>query len=85
MYGFSRRPALLPLSACLYREAFLSHDFRIASLRKRALLAGYIDLSKRRVSQEDILKCEEKFAKAKAVRKWLNISVMFVALIFNRA
>ncbi|KAF7487684.1 Eukaryotic translation initiation factor 2 subunit 1 [Sarcoptes scabiei] len=28
---------------------------------------GYIDLSKRRVSPEDIIRCEEKFAKAKAV------------------
>ena len=28
---------------------------------------GYIDLSKRRVSPEDILKCEERFAKAKTV------------------
>lgn len=28
---------------------------------------GYIDLSKRRVSQEEIKKCEEKFTKAKAV------------------
>src|ERR1700760_890516 len=28
---------------------------------------GYIDLSKRRVSTEDILKCEERFAKAKTV------------------
>ena len=29
---------------------------------------GYIDLSKRRVSPEDIVRCEEKFAKAKAVK-----------------
>jgi len=29
---------------------------------------GYIDLSKRRVSAEDIQKCEEKFNKSKAVR-----------------
>ena len=28
---------------------------------------GYIDLSKRRVSSEDIVKCEERFNKAKAV------------------
>jgi len=32
---------------------------------------GYIDLSKRRVSPEDIIKCEEKFAKAKAVNSIL--------------
>ena len=31
------------------------------------LLLGYIDLSKRRVSAEEVVKCEEKFAKAKAV------------------
>jgi len=33
---------------------------------------GYIDLSKRRVSPEDIIKCEEKFAKAKAVNSILR-------------
>ncbi|KAI2805428.1 Eukaryotic translation initiation factor 2 subunit 1, partial [Blomia tropicalis] len=33
---------------------------------------GYIDLSKRRVSPEDILRCEEKFAKAKAVHSILR-------------
>ena len=33
-----------------------------------AVLAGYIDLSKRRVSAEDMEKCEEKFNKSKAVR-----------------
>ncbi|XP_076318878.1 eukaryotic translation initiation factor 2 subunit 1-like isoform X2 [Tachypleus tridentatus] len=33
---------------------------------------GYIDLSKRRVSPEDIMKCEEKYAKAKAVNSILR-------------
>lgn len=33
---------------------------------------GYIDLSKRRVSAEEVLKCEEKFAKAKAVNSILR-------------
>ncbi|XP_072169860.1 eukaryotic translation initiation factor 2 subunit 1-like [Diadema setosum] len=33
---------------------------------------GYIDLSKRRVSAEEIKKCEEKFAKAKAVNSILR-------------
>lgn len=33
---------------------------------------GYIDLSKRRVSPEDIERCEEKFAKAKAVNSILR-------------
>ena len=31
---------------------------------------GYIDLSKRRVSPEDVLKCEDKFNKSKAVREF---------------
>lgn len=29
--------------------------------------AGYIDLSKRRVSPEDVIKCEERYNKSKAV------------------
>lgn len=33
---------------------------------------GYIDLSKRRVSHEEIMKCEEKFAKAKCVNSILR-------------
>lgn len=33
---------------------------------------GYIDLSKRRVSSEEILKCEEKFAKGKTVNSILR-------------
>ena len=33
---------------------------------------GYIDLSKRRVSPEDVMRCEEKFAKAKAVNSILS-------------
>ncbi|XP_005105117.1 eukaryotic translation initiation factor 2 subunit 1 [Aplysia californica] len=33
---------------------------------------GYIDLSKRRVSPEEVIKCEEKFAKAKAVNSILR-------------
>jgi len=33
---------------------------------------GYIDLSKRRVSPEDIIACEDKFAKAKAVNSILS-------------
>lgn len=33
---------------------------------------GYIDLSKRRVSTEEIAKCEEKYAKAKAVNSILR-------------
>lgn len=33
---------------------------------------GYIDLSKRRVSPEEIVKCEEKFAKAKCINSILK-------------
>ncbi|TGZ69151.1 hypothetical protein CRM22_003883 [Opisthorchis felineus] len=33
---------------------------------------GYIDLSKRRVSSEEVAKCQEKFAKAKAVNQILR-------------
>ncbi|KAK9379004.1 translation initiation factor 2, alpha subunit [Kockiozyma suomiensis] len=33
---------------------------------------GYIDLSKRRVSAEDVIKCEEKFNKSKAVHSILR-------------
>jgi len=33
---------------------------------------GYIDLSKRRVSPEEVLKCEEKFSKAKTVNSILR-------------
>ena len=36
------------------------------------LLSGYIDLSKRRVSAEDIEKCEEKFEKGKLVHSVLT-------------
>lgn len=32
------------------------------------MVLGYIDLSKRRVGQEDIVKCTEKFSNAKHVR-----------------
>ncbi len=34
-------------------------------------ILGYIDLSKRRVSTEDISKCGEKFARGKTVRCFL--------------
>jgi len=43
---------------CLVRTA----DPRQFSRRK-----GYIDLSKRRVSAEDVVKCEERYNKSKAV------------------
>lgn len=41
----------------------------------RKSLTGYIDLSKRRVSPDDIVKCEERYNKGKAVHTILsNIS-----------
>jgi translation initiation factor 2 subunit 1 len=36
------------------------------------IVAGYIDLSKRRVSSEDIVKCEERYVKSKAVASILR-------------
>jgi translation initiation factor 2 subunit 1 len=38
-------------------------------------LKGYIDLSKRRVSPEDVAKCEDRFNKAKAVRSILALAL----------
>lgn len=35
-------------------------------------LLGYIDLSKRRVTPEDIIKCEEKYKKSKQVHSILR-------------
>ncbi len=42
---------------------------------------GYIDLSKRRVDPEDVVKCEERFNKAKAVHSVLR----YVAESANRS
>ena len=44
----------------------------ILSATLHLLLKGYIDLSKRRVSPEDVEKCTERFAKAKAVNSILR-------------
>ena len=38
-----------------------------SSIPTCTIYAGYIDLSKRRVSPEEIQKCEEKYSKAKTV------------------
>jgi hypothetical protein len=54
MHAFATRPIANWCCLCL----------RLCSL---AFVPGYIDLSKRRVSPEDILKAEEKFNKSKAV------------------
>lgn len=36
------------------------------------MILGYIDLSKRRVSPEDVVKCEERFNKSKMVNSILR-------------
>ena len=41
---------------------------------------GYIDLSKRRVAPEDVVKCEDRYNKAKAVHSVLR----HVAATFNK-
>lgn len=48
---------------------FTHEDAVLISL---SLFLGYIDLSKRRVSAEDVEKCTERFAKAKAVNSILR-------------
>lgn len=40
--------------------------------RYKLRIPGYIDLSKRRVSAEDVEKCTERYAKAKAVNSILR-------------
>jgi hypothetical protein len=57
-------PVNRPSISCMNRSTlFLFH------------LTGYIDLSKRRVSPEEVCKCEEKFAKAKAVSILFNLKI----------
>lgn len=43
------------------------HDMYNGMLTFGCLLLGYIDLSKRRVSAEDVVKCEERYNKSKLV------------------
>lgn len=45
-----------------------------------ALSVGYIDLSKRRVSPEEAIKCEDKFTKSKTVSLIVpkSVSVLFL-------
>lgn len=52
----------------------MSHPLSFHSLLSYPLIEsqGYIDLSKRRVTPEDVMKQEEKFAKAKAVNSILR-------------
>ena len=45
---------------------------QLIGLECHSPLQGYIDLSKRRVSAEDVKKCEEKFAKGKIVNSILR-------------
>ena len=42
---------------------------------------GYIDLSKRRVSPEDIVKCEEKFARGKTINSILRLTAEILKFI----
>src|SRR5947207_4397716 len=44
----------------------------LCSVTNNALNVGYIDLSKRRVSPEDVVKCEERYNKSKMVHSILR-------------
>ena len=44
---------------------------------------GYIDLSKRRVSAEDIIRCEEKFVRGKTVNSILRHTAEVLGLQTN--
>ncbi len=46
--------------------------YYVPSLCSSFSIAGYIDLSKRRVDPEDVVKCEERYNKAKAVHSVLR-------------
>ncbi len=54
-----------PARVCGDRSLCRLRRARWVSLTVR--VAGYIDLSKRRVSPEDIVRCEEKYNKSKSV------------------
>lgn len=41
----------------------------VALVLRVDIVKGYIDLSKRRVSPDDIIKCEERFSKSKKVHQ----------------
>jgi hypothetical protein len=52
------------------KHLLLLATIRISSINSNYFFivsTGYIDLSKRRVAPEDIIKCEEKYNKSKAV------------------
>ncbi len=57
------------LSAAGTRQtsAILRYLFEAGSLTKTCHQSGYIDLSKRRVSAEEVVKCEEQYEKGRAV------------------
>lgn len=59
------------MNSSVYLLLSLVKPFFLNSL-SFSLLSGYIDLSKRRVSAEDVEKCTERFAKAKAVNSILR-------------
>jgi translation initiation factor 2 subunit 1 len=52
---------------CVWIRKRVSYNTRQMTAISKSLLIGYIDLSKRRVSPEDITKCEDRFMKSKAV------------------
>lgn len=53
-------------------EQFLFANSSKLSIIVFKIISGYIDLSKRRVSPEDVEKCTERYAKAKAVNSILR-------------
>jgi hypothetical protein len=54
------------------RGPFLQKADRFSFGLAKIVFQGYIDLSKRRVSVEDVKKCEEKYAKGKIVNSILR-------------
>lgn len=60
----TRMHLFAPLTYVAIHTQFLDHR---ALLANDKYITGYIDLSKRRVSADDVVKCEEKFNKSKAV------------------
>lgn len=60
------------MSVCARARAYVRVLYRIINLYIHIQHIGYIDLSKRRVTPEDIIKCEEKYNKSKAVHSILR-------------
>lgn len=49
-----------------------------------ALSVGYIDLSKRRVSPEEAIKCEDKFTKSKTVSLIVSKCLVCFSFVFSQ-